>query len=600
MFHPGNFFSPVRRTIAFAWKYSQKASGRKIWLLLFYRAYQSIQPLVIAFFLKLLLDCLSRVNQIPPALLLKEAFLLLFAYFLVDCWHNFYFRHAAVLSKVLQRKLLSEIEIDLAFKNASLPIATIEDAGFKDKYSLVKNEAGFRLFPIVEQSVSLVAGFFSFVFIAFLISRSGFWYLFLLLAVQIPRILLIKPALNKIVGRATLNAKLSRYWSLYLSFLQNVRDAYEARILRIKDFVKKRLLSLQEQTVGFFEKTENELLGPRVATAVLPMMGVFTISFLTIRKVVSGLVSLGDWQLTVAACQRFTDLGKELIDDFGSLKEAQVFILQLEEILNLPDAAEKKEKIKVGKINCLEFKNVYFKYPHAKNYVLKNISFKIGEHENIALVGHNGAGKTTLVKLICRFYRPTKGDIFLNGFSLEEYSLDDYWQAMSVLFQDFGTYGLSAQESIGFGDIDRLENQKRITKVAGLVGINKYLLSLPRGYQTPLICDLESGVNLSTGQWQKVALARALFRQSGLIILDEPTSNLDPESEEEIFNKLIRTVQKRIMILISHRFSTVKRADRILVIDSGRLVEEGSHLGLMAKKGLYAKLFKIQSESYRK
>lgn len=589
----------VVKVVKFSWSYSIKVAGKKIWLLFFYTSYKSVHPIINAYFIKLAIDNLTQIGQLEPSTIIQNLVLIFVGHFLVDSWDNFSFRHALVLSRALQRKLLSSIEIDLAYKNASLPITTIEDSKFKDKYSLVKREAGFRLYPLVDQSVSLIAGIITFIFTAAIIINFDFNYLIILLFVQIPRLLLIKPALDKITHRATTSAKLSRHWEIYQSFLESIKGSYETRILGIKKYIKNKLLKLQDDTVGLFEKVETELLLPRVATAIIPMSGVFAVSFLAAKKVVAGILTIGDWQLMVNTAHRLTEQLKGTIDDIGSLNEAYIFVDQLVEVLNKEEIAPNGKKIQFSEIESIEFKNVSFKYPNTTDYALRNLSFKIGKAENIAIVGHNGAGKTTLVKLICRFYKPTSGIIRINGINIEEFDLYSYWSLLSALFQDFETFGMSAAESIGYGNIEDIDNREKLEKVARITGIHQYLESLPKGYQTPLIRDLENGVGLSTGQWQKIAIARALFRKSKIIILDEPTSNLDPESEEEIFNKLIKTVKTRIMFLISHRFSTVKRADRIMMIESGKLEEEGSHAELIKKDGLYAKLFRIQSESYR-
>ncbi|RJR28115.1 ABC transporter ATP-binding protein [Candidatus Microgenomates bacterium] len=591
--------SSVIRVARFSWTYSVKIAGKKIWLLLFYLTYKNIHPIINAYFIKLAIDTLTQVGQAEPSLIIRNIAFILIAHFLVDSWDNFSFRHSLVLSRTLQRKLLSGIDVDLAYKNASLPITTIENSKFKDKYTLVKREAGFRLYPLVDQSVNIVAGLITFIATAVLLVGFNPLYLPILLILQVPRLFLIKPALNKVTHRASLSAKLSRHWDIYLDFLEGIKGSYEARILKIKEVVNKRLLNIQEQTVGLFEKTESELLFPRVATAIVPMMGVFTIAFMAAKDVVSKATSIGDWQLIVNTAHRLGELSKRIIDDIGSLSEASIFVDKLVEVLEMEEETSFGNEIEIGNVKSLEFDNVSFKYPNTKQFALRNVSFVVNEAENVAIVGHNGAGKTTLVKLLCRFYEPSEGVIKLNGIDIRDYDLSTYWGILSALFQDFETYGVSAKESIGFGDIKNLSNQTRIEKVAKLTGIHKYLSSLPKGYETPLIRDLENGVGLSTGQWQKVAISRALFRKSKIIILDEPTSNIDPESEEDIFNKLIRTVNKRMMFLISHRFSTVKRANRIIVIDSGKLTEQGSHKELMAQNGLYAKLFRIQSESYK-
>lgn len=208
-------------------------------------------------------------------------------------------------------------------------------------------------------------------------------------------------------------------------------------------------------------------------------------------------------------------------------------------------------------------------------------------------------GKTTIIKLLCGFYLPNKGEVIVNGVNIFKYKQKAYWKLLGVLFQDFSWYAFSAKESIGIGDITKIRNIKLIKKTAKLTGIDKFLEHLPLKYDNPLSKEFEKGVEPSKGQWQRIALSRILFRGSKIVILDEPTSNVDPKAEEEIFDKIIRLSTENILILISHRFSTVRKADKILVIDNGKIIEQGNHKELMAKDGEYAHLFNLQAKGYQ-
>jgi ABC-type bacteriocin/lantibiotic exporter with double-glycine peptidase domain len=591
----------ILSVIKFSWNYSRKVSGKTIWLITFYRIYISLHPLINAYFIKLIIDQLTQAQNQDYSTTLTSITIILIVYFLVDSWNQFAFRHNLALERILQRRLISQMEVDLAYQHASLPVTTIEDSDFKDSYALVKRESGYRIFPIVRDAVTLISTLFSLSAGLVILWRYEFVYFLIILIVQIPRIIILKPAIIKILDASSVAAKYSRMWDIYLNFLESVKGSLEARILNIKGYVKHKLNILQKDTVGYYAKTQLELLRGRVATAILPMTGVFAIGYFALVRVLQQTLSIGDWQFIFSTSNRIVQEFKDLIDSAGTTAESIIFVQKLNSILEMDGenirTAEKQSL--VSEIRTIEFVNVSFRYPNANRYALKNISFTIDSNENIAIVGVNGAGKTTLVKLLCKFYQPSDGTILINGKDLQKLDTTSYRQNISALFQEFETYGISARESIGYGNVDDIFNSERITKMAKLVGIHKHIENLPKSYNTPLIRELDDGVGLSTGQWQKIAIARALFRKSKLIVLDEPTSNMDPESEEEIFNKLIRTVRKRIMILISHRFSTVKRADRIVVIDSGKLAETGSHKELMNLNGVYARLFRIQSESYK-
>jgi ATP-binding cassette subfamily B protein len=247
----------------------------------------------------------------------------------------------------------------------------------------------------------------------------------------------------------------------------------------------------------------------------------------------------------------------------------------------------------------IEFRNVSFRYPGSGRVVLSNISFTIRAGETIALVGENGSGKTTLVKLITRFYDPIEGCILLNGKDLREYSIGELHRQIGVIFQDFVCYHFMVRENIGFGQVALIGDDPRILAAAELGGALPVIEKLPRGIETPLGKTLDEGVDLSGGEWQRLALSRAFMRDAQLLILDEPTASLDPLIEYEIYQRFAALTQAKTTFLISHRLSTVRMAGRIIVLREGRIVEEGDHATLIALDGCYAEMFTLQASNYR-
>jgi len=230
---------------------------------------------------------------------------------------------------------------------------------------------------------------------------------------------------------------------------------------------------------------------------------------------------------------------------------------------------------------------------------LRNINLTIAPGEKLALVGPNGAGKTTLIKLLTRLYDPTEGEILLDGVDLRDYDIDEVRRRIGVIFQDFVKYQLSARENIGFGQIDRLDDESRVCEAAQRGGADDIIAELPAGMETMLGRWFENGFELSGGQWQKIALSRAFMREGEVLVLDEPTAALDAEREYEIFQRFRELTAGKIAVLISHRFSTVRMADRIAVIENGCITEIGSHAELLRQGGTYARLFEMQAEGYR-
>jgi ATP-binding cassette subfamily B protein len=246
-----------------------------------------------------------------------------------------------------------------------------------------------------------------------------------------------------------------------------------------------------------------------------------------------------------------------------------------------------------------EFRNVSFNYPGQARLVLSNVSFQLRPSERLALVGENGQGKTTIVKLLTRLYDPTGGQILLDGVDLREYDLEDLWKEIGVIFQDFMRYDVTASENIAMGKIEEKENIFRIRAAAQKSLAEQVIRKLPKGYDQILGRRFEGGVDISGGEWQKMALARAYLRDAQVLILDEPTAALDARSEHEVFQRFAELTLGKMALLISHRFSTVKMADRILVLENGQIAEQGHHDQLLLNRGRYAEMFELQAASYR-
>ena len=246
-----------------------------------------------------------------------------------------------------------------------------------------------------------------------------------------------------------------------------------------------------------------------------------------------------------------------------------------------------------------EFKDVRFAYPNSEVEILKGISFTLKAGEKLAFVGQNGAGKTTLIKLLLRFYEPTSGEILLDGVNINRFNIAEYQEFFGVIFQDFFKYEFTVKENIAIGNIDEIENQPKIENAAELSLADDVVAELKHGYNQQLGKRFVNGQELSGGQWQKVALARAYMKNAEVMILDEPTSALDAKAESEVFGRFIGLTEGKTSIIISHRFSTVRQADRILVLEHGRVLEIGTHEELMKNKNLYSELFTLQAEGYQ-
>lgn len=313
-------------------------------------------------------------------------------------------------------------------------------------------------------------------------------------------------------------------------------------------------------------------------------------------------ITVGDISYFTQVITTFQNGIGGLFRNIAQLFNQSLYVASIFEVLDAPAKiiqAKNPIKINLTKPPLIEFQDVAFAYPGTDKQVLKNFNLTLNKGEKIALVGKNGSGKTTIIKLLCRFYDVTEGEILINGVNIKDLDLNEYYQLLGVLFQDFTKYEYPVKENIYFGKVSEKENLKAITEAATLSGADPMIKKLDKKYEQMLGRTFEGGVELSVGQWQKMALARAFFRKAQVLILDEPTSSIDAKTESEIFNKVEKLSKDKTVIIISHRFSTVRNADKIYVIDNGKITEAGSHEGLMKLEGQYATLFNLQAKGYK-
>ncbi len=319
-------------------------------------------------------------------------------------------------------------------------------------------------------------------------------------------------------------------------------------------------------------------------------------------EAIYGRVSIGDLTLYTQAANSVQNNFQSILSGFSSMYENNLYLSTLFEVLEMRSELPVPEHpipLVHPFSEGIEFRNVTFCYEGRREPALRNVSFKLGAGQTLAIVGRNGAGKTTLVKLLARLYDPQEGQILVNGHDIREYDPEELRREIGVIFQDFVQYQLLARENIGIGQVEFIDDGARVRAAAQKSGADEVIGRLPRGYETMLGRWFEEGHHLSGGEWQKVALARGFMREAQILILDEPTASLDAQAEHDLFARMRQLTQGRIALFISHRFSTVRTADHILVLERGEVVEQGSHEELIARGGRYAELFNMQASSYR-
>ncbi len=336
--------------------------------------------------------------------------------------------------------------------------------------------------------------------------------------------------------------------------------------------------------------------------AVLSSVGYYGGYAYLAMRALRGELSIGSLTFLAGALAGCSGQLQSIFSTFSGIADQALYLTDLLHFFSVqPRIGDKPMALPVPRPirRGFEFEDVSFAYPHSERTVLRNLNFRIGPDERVAIVGENGQGKTTLVKLLARLYDPTAGRILLDGVDLREYRIEELHREIGVIFQDFMRYDLPARENIAAGQIDALEDRARIERAAAASGADAVLRRLPRGLDQMLGRRFEGGVDLSGGEWQKFALARAYLREAQVLVLDEPSAALDARAEYELFAQFAEITKGRIALLISHRFSTVRMCDRIVVLEDGKIREEGSHDELMGQGGRYASLFEMQASSYR-
>ncbi|HIK32271.1 MAG TPA: ABC transporter ATP-binding protein [Oscillatoriales cyanobacterium M59_W2019_021] len=428
------------------------------------------------------------------------------------------------------------------------------------------------------------------------------WVVFLLVFPIFPRIfvrLKFVKIIHEWIQRRTKTQRLAGY---YNNLLTTDNFAKEVRLFDLGELFKHRFLVLRKKLLQEELKLTAQQGVAEVITSLISSIAVWIAYAIIAYDTVQGKITVGDLILYNQAFRQSYGALWSVLNGCASLYEDNLYLSYLFQYLGLkPVLIEPKNPkpiprpMKTG----IVFDRVNFNYPGTTRQALKNISLQIKPGEVIGLVGENGSGKTTLIKLLCRLYEVNEGKITIDGIDVRELSIKELRKQISVIFQDYAKYHLTARENIWLGNIDCPLDGDEVLKAAYRSGADEVIKTLPKGYNTMLGKRFEAGEELSIGQWQKISIARAFLRDSQLIVLDEPTSALDPKAEYEVFKKFKELLQDQAAVLITHRLSTVRMADCIYVLDKGQIVESGSHDELMKLGGTYAHLFELQAKNYR-
>jgi len=384
------------------------------------------------------------------------------------------------------------------------------------------------------------------------------------------------------------------------SFFEDLHKAVDVILLKLKDWLKEQIRSRKVALNDKIIVAERKKAVSYSFLSLWYLLFLFAAIALMTKQALDGAVNVGGLLLAFTTYTRFYQTSNAYIESISVTEEAARYAARWFELFDLqPRIASKEKAVRMppGEPPLIEFRNVSFRYPSEGAegpFVLQNLSCTIRPGQKVAIVGVNGSGKTTLIKLLCRVYDPSEGAIFVNGTDLRDVNLEDWQNAIGILFQDFPVYNLMIRESIGVGRITDPDNDERLRLSAQYSGADEFITD----YNRLIWKEFEGGIDLSKGQHQRLAVARMFYRNAGITILDEPTASIDAVTEEKIFHSLEKNMQGKTVILITHRFSTVKNADNILVMELGRIIEQGSHKELMQLGGKYEELYTMQARRY--
>lgn len=517
-----------------------------------------------------------------------------------------------ILSEVLNRGIIlldnllgdlfaNRTSVELMRHAATLDLYQFEDATFYDKLERARRQTGGRT-ALMSQVLSQVQDVITIISLGAGLVAFNPWLILILVVAVIPSFV-AESYFNQKTYSLTYSWTPERRELDYLRYIgASDQTAKEVKVFNLADFLANRFAEVSHRYYIANRGLATRHAAWGTALSALGTVAYYSAYVFIILQTISGAITIGTLTFLAGAFSRMQNSLQGVLTRFSRIAEGALYLQDLFDffaiqptIISEPDSLPFPAKVQQG----FTFENVSFKYPNSERWAIRHLSFHLQAGEKMALVGENGAGKTTLVKLLARLYEPTEGRILIDGVDIRHYNLANLRSSIGIIFQDYIKFQLKASENIAVGNIALVAERVAIEESAQKSLADTVIETLPNRYDQLLGRRFEEGTELSGGQWQKIALARAYMREAQLLILDEPTSALDARAEHEVFVRFAELIVGKSAVLISHRFSTVRMADRILFLENGQLLEFGSHEELLAQNGKYAELFYLQARGYQ-
>ena len=605
----GGFFTRMAYIFRLVWK----TGPWILFAMMFFAIFQGIMPVVGSKISEAVLNALQNQYGLFDGgfsdFFTHTVFYLLIFMFSYNILNSIVGTLKNTVTRIAGELVVRTVKLEIMHKAKELDLCSFDLPAFYEKLENANREAGMRPLQILSSTFSVVSTVITLISFVVILAAELWWAALVMVLISVPSAIINFYYRRKNFQYMRRRSKDRRQMNYYSDLMVNKDMVKEIRMFDLSDtFIGRYRETFDRYYAGIRSLIWKENTWHVIITIVSAVVNCGFYAWFAYR-VVTGGYQIGTYSLYTGALGQIAGQVGSLIGISATIYEGTLFIDNLTSFLHekptvvpVPPAGREAEgplRVNHGTAHTIEFRHVSFIYPGTERKVLDDVNLVIRPGETLVLVGLNGAGKTTLLKLLTRLYDPTEGTILLDGEDIRAYDVKDLYSMYGIIFQDFGKYAVSVHENIRFGDIHKEVKDENIRRAAEEADATDYIVHLPDGFDTPLMRIFEEqGIELSIGQWQKLAIARAFYSDSDVLILDEPTASLDPMAEQEIFNQFDRLRADKTTIFVSHRLSSATVASKIAVLEYGKLIEEGDHRQLMAKRGRYYELFSTQAKRY--